>query len=549
MTMKSFKACFALAAALALVGCGDDGGRSDGLGNGGTGTDGIGDGGDGGTGDGDGSGDDGGDDGGDGGGGPAGDALEKLIEAQCGWLFGCCTRGELDVLLGPFTTGTADCVDRVIAALESGNSEPPVEAGPSDLLLYLIFALNDGRVQLDDAGVDACVAELADTPCTEPPPGTEDDEHCTPEVPEVPSEACAPERIFVGTQQLGEECTPSQPFECVPGLECVSFGEIGVCAEPAVEGDYCFTDADCAEPLICDFEVGLCANGSGVGEPCSYNDPESPIPGTEAQRCEPGLSCDPTNLVCVGTCAPGSPCTIDYECPELHVCVLGACRTPGAGGADCEEAGDCISGVCEAATTTCKPVVNLGEPCTIHTECSSGFCHPSNIVCAPQQPVGQPCTTNQDAECLDGFCDTAQAPAVCVAYGGNGAPCDYSNPCAEDFGCVGGTCTPKPLLNGSPCVANDDCVSELCWYNFCEAKAGPGAACGEGANDKPCQDAAYCDIELDDQGLPVGTCRNKVDSGAACDADEQCWGQCIVAWGRRMCDGTPEGGAAWCDGT
>jgi hypothetical protein len=535
---------------LALAGCAAGSGQNISFGQGDDGSgDGPNDGGD------DGSGDDGddGDDGDEGGGAQddVHEAFEALIAARCDWLFGCCSRGELDLLVGPFTGDAADCAARVIDTLDAG-AKPPVQVGSSDLLLYVILSLSQGRVQVDGNAVDACVEHMSASLCTDPgpPPGPDGAaQHCTPPTPEIEGDdPCAPEVLFIGTQEVGQACLPSAPFECEPGLRCVSFGELGVCARPAGEGDPCFTDQECEATLLCDGETGRCVASSPLGGPCAYADPDQPLPGTETEPCAPGLFCDPVGLMCVDFCAPGAPCEKDPECPEDHVCVFGSCSMPLVGGAPCEEAEDCESLVCDEDTSICTQLLGLGMSCSDHAECRSEFCDPSLDSCAPQKLPGQPCESGQDEECEQGVCNDTGDVSECVAKGVDGDACDYTTPCASDYGCVGGICTPKPLLNGSPCTGNHDCVSGLCWNARCEAKSGAGAQCGD-AMFKPCEDSAYCEIDIDPMGVPTGTCANKLRAGQGCEDDEQCFGSCVVAWGHRLCDATPENGAAWCDGS
>jgi hypothetical protein len=468
------------------------------------------------------------------------DAMRALIEAQCAWYFGCCGRGELDVLMGSFTADAAECTDRVMDSLASGNMEPPVAGGPSDLLLYVIFAVNNGRAELNSGAVAQCVEQLSMQQCTATP--GDPSPFCTPPEDFGVEDFCAPERLFIGIQALGEDCAPALPYECTPGLKCIAFGEAGVCAQPAVEGENCFDDNDCATDLLCDFQTGTCIIPSALGGPCSYSNPNAPLPGTEVQRCEPGLSCNPVDGVCVGPCDTGSPCVADLECPESHVCALGLCQMPLPGDAPCEENPDCASNICDPVAEACSPLVTLGQPCTTSPQCGTGWCDNLTLVCGPQQPAGGACPSGSPDQCQPGNRCTA---SVCTAIPDIGEVCDaVTNPCDTDAVCSGGTCVAPPLLNGSACLSDDQCISGLCYFNFCSAKGGNGEVCGDMVS-KPCNNKSFCAI---DAGAMSGICEIAPVAGDPCETSTECAGACVVAWGQQMCDGTPPIGEAWCDG-
>jgi hypothetical protein len=468
------------------------------------------------------------------------DAMRALIQAKCDWYFNCCSPGELEVLVGPFTGDAAECTDRVMDALAAGNMEPPVAGGPSDLLLYVIFAVNNGRAELNAGAVAQCVDQLSMQECTSLP--GDPSPFCTPPDAADAEDLCAPERLFIGIQTAGEDCSPTLPYECAPGLKCIPFGEVGVCAQPNLEGENCFDDDDCATDLLCDFQAGTCAVPSALGGPCSYSNPAAPLPGTEAQRCEPGLSCNPVDGVCVGPCDTGSPCTVDGECPESHVCALGLCQMPLPTDAPCEENPDCSSNICDPVAQACSPLITLGQPCTASGQCETGWCDNVTLVCGPQQPAGGACASGQAAQCQPGNRCTA---LVCTAIPGIGQVCDpATNPCDTGIVCTGGTCVEPPLLNGASCTLDTECVSGLCYFDFCSAKGLNGEVCGDMVS-KPCGDKSFCAI---DAGATSGVCEMAPVPGDPCETSTECAGTCIVAWGLQMCDATPFPGSAWCDG-
>ncbi len=529
---------------LGLGGCGDDGGG----GGSGTGTDGP----TGGSGDSTGS-TDGPDSTADETGTTSGESvppeevIRELVEARCQWLFTCCSGGELAFELGPFTSDAADCTERVLAVLESGNPEAPLDAGPSDLLLALTQSYARDRITLDAAAVTQCASHLAGAGCT-PIPGS--DEHCDPAESEPIADPCALTVLATGKQQVGEECEPLISAECVPGARCVDFGTSGVCAQLAAEGESCFADGDCQDPLVCDLAMtGTCVTGGALGDPCAFADPENPVPGTEVDRCARGLSCDPMMFSCVGgSCGPGAPCVDDSQCPVEHFCVADLCQAKQGGGGPCEQNEHCISDFCSQGTQTCSTPSGFedGVPCVGSFQCISDWCDPMSLVCEQPNDPGEPCDSLQNAECKDGYCDSSvPANPVCAAYGDIGDPCMITSECdaTQSLSCVDMQCA--KLQNGDPCFNDLQCEDGLCFQSMCDTPLSLGEACGTVAMFKPCTEDAFCNIPL---GETDGSCTQLSSTGQACADDMQCWGQCVEQWGTQMCDDTPAVGGAWCDG-
>lgn len=483
--------------------------------------------------------------------GEASTQLEPVVRASCEWVFGCCAAGESRLALGPFVTDADDCTTRVVDSLLTGNKSPApqLDVGPASDLLYLAVSLNLARVTIDADAVKACVDWLEQRACNEVPE-EEQPEHCTPDEAEPEENPCRAELMFIGSQEAGAECNPNVGVECADGLRCVNFGTDGVCARLAAEKETCFEDTECAQPLICDYITGTCMKGSGVGEVCTFTDPENPAPGTEKERCEAGLSCNPETMSCTeATCAPGSPCIVDYQCPEGYVCVLNRCGEPGLAGDPCVRDTDCVSELCDQLTDTCIPKVADGGACVQDRECESGFCDAG--ICGPTAGNGDPCPALDDAQCADGYCDRFTDPAapVCAAHAGSGDACMYGNECNPDpelqLVCWEMECRPIPFPNGVTCGSNGQCESSVCWMGVCEDGTAEGSDCALDGTVKPCADQLFCKVT--DEMLGTGQCQAVLGAGESCESDLECWGGCGVSYGELVCDGTPPPGAAWCD--
>jgi hypothetical protein len=468
------------------------------------------------------------------------EGIEPIIDAQCAWLFACCSDGELDYSLGPFTEDAPNCVERILAALESGNMGLPTALTGVASLLYLAYDIDLDRVELDMDGIQACADSITEEECNAPPEwGEEPPEHCIPgEVPE--EDPCEVDKLLIGLQGVGEECNPAMDFECEGELRCVDHDYVGICARAAAIGEFCFDDTECEAELYCDFESGTCERGADVGEPCAYSDPANPIPGTESTRCAAGLSCNPTTGRCVEFCAEGAICVGDIECPEGLLCVLGRCRRPGLPGDPCGRDEDCISEACDMASGICQSRLPTGALCNQDIDCDSRFCNPFTGYCERGSMVGEPCLTMSDVECIGGWCDPLTDPdnPICRDYVGAGELCPQPQACdAEaDLTCISGVCFSLPLANGTQCTMSMECESLLCWEGLCQNGTAVGGGCDTVGLLKPCDITAYCMVGM---GATQGTCLLKHQAGEECLMDEQCWGSCVARWGGMMCDTTP----------
>ncbi|MEZ4312289.1 MAG: hypothetical protein R3F14_30030 [Polyangiaceae bacterium] len=141
-----------------------------------------------------------------------------------------------------------------------------------------------------------------------------------------------------------------------------------------------------------------------------------------------------------------------------------------------------------------------GAPCDRADDCATGFC--LDGVCC-------------ESAC-DGLCDTCTAEGsagLCVlrpqgASCGSGLICDAA-----------GTCRTPPVGTGEPCVAADDCESDVCIDNVCCERA-----C---ENDESCTPEGLC---LPNNGSPCsapsecasGHCEDEICCEQACASGQRC---------------------------
>ncbi|HLU66938.1 MAG TPA: hypothetical protein VKZ63_11720 [Kofleriaceae bacterium] len=536
-------------------------------------------------------------------------AAEDLATELCDLSFRCCTRGEVNFYLGHYV-GPEDCADRLVNSASLSSNlvinlsmfENVAVFLPN--LRALDQAVKDGRTKVDSDAVDACVEFLRGVQCNAL---EEEAEVCTP--PEIIEDhPCDPSVMFRGNVSEGGRCTSvGFSFECAEGLACRASSPLGVegaCVAPGELGDYCFTDGECGEDLYCSQLDGTCQEPGQPGEVCAYADPDDPSPSPDSLllRCDTGLSCDPVTDTCVAPCERGAACAVDLDCDAEAglVCMLGRCDSPRSEGLPCaqdehcQEGLLCLPSIAEPGVLACTAPRGLDESCIYrqHAECASGYCDPATNRCAASSQPGDLCPTALHEQCDGGYCDstfiacasddTCTGSGVCNTSLGR---CEYycvperpdGQSCANGFECASGSCisgicrtlpladgqecldasqcesgycgygVPRvcdtlPLPNGTACLSGIECESGICFNGECTPGLTEGAPCGDVAS-PPCALELYCDPE---ESPPV--CVPVLDTGEVCKGHYQCRGQCVVAFGRTVCDDTPPAGGMVCDG-
>lgn len=432
------------------------------------------------------------------------DAAGDLAAAACDLAFSCCSRGEINLLFGPYVEDGANCGERVVNSASLAQSlqlDLGAFANVSIVLPNLgnlQRAIADGRTEVDSAALDACLTYIAGLGCAgeeEPEPA----EGCVaPPPPEVTP--CDEKLLFRGRVGDGGACSsPGLTFECQEGLACRAGGGLGVqgaCVRPGGVGDLCFGSQECQDDLYCSQLDGTCQIPRAEGEACLYADRDDPSPpqSTLLVACEAGLFCDPVTDRCVSACQRGASCSIDAQCDDEQglICILGRCDLARKLGVPCGEDADCEADLrcgpnpAAPSESVCAERLADGEVCSFlgDAECQSGYCDQDTLRCAPTVAAGGFCPSARDLECADGYCesqsifctddtpclgsgscnlDTLQCEFYCVEHRADDAPCDRDAHC-QSGACVSGSCKTLPLADGRTCTDASQCDSGFCGF-------------------------------------------------------------------------------------
>lgn len=438
---------------------------------------------------------------------PIGDEiLDDLIEAVCDWEFKCCDAGERKYRLSPFIQDAADCKERFVYELRQSNEtqNPYVAGSPVGVLLSaLAYVVDLDRVTVNVSGVQACIAQQEALGCMTEEASTLP-EHCAGPV-EAGDDACALRNLFEPKLRLGEECTlalgqnavGTNDIECLPGSTCIqgTIGDRPVCVRRGEQDDPCTNDDACDFDFYCN-DAGRCTAKADVGEDCSYEDPDAPIPGEEHDPCKVGLTCNPSTEVCVDNCSVETLCNADSECPEGTSCApltvnddsetFHVCRALGkASSARCDDANDCEADWYCSAQGVCAADVSVGDDCTVDAQCPEGTYCSTDSQCAAFADPGAVCIRDNvqyaAEECgptRSCIYSAEDANTVCST-----AKLDLGIECTADFDCKSGLCERDDEGNPTNCIAGadagDDCDDNVNTAD--RVRCAPGLVCIEGA--------------------------------------------------------------------
>jgi hypothetical protein len=384
------------------------------------------------------------------------DFISKMAQAQCQWQYRCCTDAEIkQQTMGKYM------------------DEPTCEKF-AQLALQQQFDLqrlgvSQGRLTVDKAAVDACVAEQAMKACN-PPPGT------TP--PPNPMGECTMDpclTMFKGSTGANQACLI--PDECAKGSHCVGAGNgtEGVCQPFQEENQICNSSSDC-DPLVCNLYCAhqdfQCHVRSPLGGPCAYT--IDPVTGNPIAplliECDPGdknnVFCDPGSSTCQQLPGAGQPCLVPAPPGVFSSC----------------DPDPTLELFCDQATMTCKAPGMVGDPCTTSQQCSRNamlYCDRTTTPgkCAALPTLGQSCS--QTGQCqMPYFCNFSKSPIVCDQPAQLGQACSFQQSCATGLYCATNNANPtcmSQLATGSPCTS-----SQMCLSGFCQFTTGGMGVCGQG---------------------------------------------------------------------
>lgn len=235
---------------------------------------------------------------------------ERAAEAQCTYLYDCCTEEEREEsdLFGLNGESKEECVSEW---------EPLIEMA----MMETEDAENDGRVAFDEAKAEACLEEFENAGC-DGPAAMEGDEQ-----PEVCDEVVTPQ-VEVGGDCLGDD-------ECIDGYcDDIEYDEetgertsMGTCYARGDDGDDCTFADECKEGLECQF--GECVEMDEIGDDC------------EPSSCVSDAYCAIEDEVCKEKKGEGESCTGSVECSS------GECDTDSTEGSE----GSCAAGESEVMCT------------------------------------------------------------------------------------------------------------------------------------------------------------------------------------------------------
>lgn len=234
---------------------------------------------------------------------------------------------------------------------------------------------------------------------------------------------------------------------------------------------------------------------------CSNSDDENEE--ENGTPCEADLDCEVGQQCISGTCqAATSTCSVDGDCARGSICEVGACREGCRGDDDCTRAE-----YCEPSTRTCEVIPE--DPCA--PGCAQGErCNEEAGQCEPIEPV---CQSNVD--CAAG--EECSESGACVPKS-----CADDQECGDGAICEAGSCT-------EGCRNDAACGEQICENNTCtDAECAQDQECGDGqiCNDRRCTNACRQDESCGDGQICVNEicvtgCRNDETCGESqiCEED------------------------------
>lgn len=313
-----------------------------------------------------------------------------------------------------------------------------------------------------------------------------------------------------GAGYCGRACSSSS--EC-GGDQCVNISGVGGQCVRVSGGtpscasgpSGCTSDSQCSATERCNTATRAC-------------EPRSSSGGDIGAACGAGSECR-SGLCFAGRCSQSCDWLAPSSCPSGYYCsgeATGACTAGGgvcvagsagggANGAACSAATDCASLYCASGvcTTPCIPGGTSGcaegYSCQVGAAAGCGSCQRSGS-------LGDPCDTSD--ECTSRLCAELDGDGFCTEL------CE-SGSCPPGFTCDTGSgvrvCVPDAGGLGTPCGANEDCLSGLC------AMEGDDSYCTRLCDGvaTTCPSRFEC-VATDDPA--IGVCRPTSGGGCGCSA-------------------------------
>jgi hypothetical protein len=477
--------------------------------------------------------------------GADGAELEPLIGSLCDWEFKCCSDGERDYRLGPFTTDAANCSERFVEQLYSNDDKPELARG--DLLYTLGFGVRLDRSTPNAEAAAECRDLIEQQQCWEP---WEAGGYCTPASGDPGSNPCDLRNLFTGNQAVGEPCSEAlaligYDIECEAGSTCEEKDGVYTCVDKGLVDEFCEADDKCDQGLFCDIAAGRCALRADEGDHCEFQNVDEPDLGTETLPCLEHLTCDPESETCVSYCNTNYDCADDSACPEDESCIpvdkgdntYTYCRERGDTNGDrCDSDRDCVDDMhCTAGS--CRSDDGMGDDCAAENECEGGL-----------------------------YCDIGGTGQCEIVVNANEA-CNADRECnpSTTMGCVtsddGRVCRTGLLANGDVCAPGERNGANWCASGICEDVSedgivNPECELGASENEECDEDDGTDDVGRCQRGLYCfeGQCKLKSDAGGSCadDGALECnSGACDQIWEGDYCtDAVPVGATdvVTCDG-
>lgn len=258
----------------------------------------------------------------------------EMAKVLCHNLHQCCTNDQISQTLGvDYPTSEDQCRNDMQLSCEKGAAD-------------ILYGLQEGTVELEAAGVTACLQSLI------APAG-----QCFPTYAEPEFVALCNVDVATGLQGAGKACV--HDIECKTDHYCAADRK---CKSLPGKGDDCEPQApqECASGLYCDENL-LCKSLNAKNDECDGLNP-----------CKGGLYCGETDpgdpFECKALRDIGNDCIGHWQCNSQY-CIPGLCND----GQECFADEDC-QGKCEGSANVCFDDVDCGGICSVSGgACSSDF--------------------------------------------------------------------------------------------------------------------------------------------------------------------------------